>query len=89
MSKVTIDLKYFLATYPFYAGLSVFYLVFICVNIFGFGLGVWAMSQPCESPCDGGPMAAGFIRMFSIIISMVFGVVFGGITWLKLKSRGN
>lgn len=81
-------MKDFLTMRPSLTSLFVFVLIFIGGSISGFILGLWAMSGPCESPCDGGAMAASFIWSLSFTASFILGVISAGVTWLVLrKSR--
>ena len=91
MSRGIIEIKGFLLGRPVLTSFLVFLIVLIGGSLCGFILGIWAMARetgPCESPCDGAAMAAGFIWSLSFTVSLILGLISSGITWIILeKSR--
>lgn len=78
-------MKGFFLGRPGFTSFLVFLIVFFGGSLFGIILGLFAMSGPCESPCDGGAMAAGFIWSLSFTASLILGMISGCITGIILK----
>lgn len=64
-------------------------IVFVAMCALGVVLGILVMAndQPCESPCDGGAMAAGAIWVLSFRAAFALAVISGVVTFFLSKRK--
>ncbi len=79
-------MKRYALRHPAVFGFLIFLIVFLGGSIAGILVGMSAMAEPCEAPCDGGAMAASVIWPLSIAASLIMGLIVSGLACVGIKN---